>query len=448
MSTTFSTINTGLSALRAFQAAQNVAGGNITNVSTKGYTRREVVLAPSSNGGVDVAGVRRICDKFAQRSMRSALGEAACEGAVRDALVGAESAINPLAGGGVYSSLGTFWESMQALSSNPSDAGVRRNTVASAQNLAASVNSLSGNLGDLQLNLGDKAATDVDTVNGLLSNVADLNKKIQQAESSGQAANELRDSRDAALDGIAGYMDIDVSENDMGVVVSAQGRMLLSSDSYNKISANLEGNGAKTLTFTVGPDNASLAVSGGSLAGYSSAVGEVQALRDGVSGVLDTLASTADGSINALHADGYTLSGDKSMQALFVKDGGGRLQVNPIISADPSRLAASAGGSEGDGGNASAMAEAMKKGWGTTAPVENSVSSLASELGSRVSMAESRAKNADALKESAQNSYDSVSGVSLDEESAKLIELQNSYAAAAKFISTFNETMTTLLSIV
>ena len=50
------------------------------------------------------------------------------------------------------------------------------------------------------------------------------------------------------------------------------------------------------------------------------------------------------------------------------------------------------------------------------------------------------------MKNQAQDWFDSVSGVSLDEEAANLIRYQQSYAAAARIITTAREIFDTILA--
>jgi flagellar hook-associated protein 1 FlgK len=53
--------------------------------------------------------------------------------------------------------------------------------------------------------------------------------------------------------------------------------------------------------------------------------------------------------------------------------------------------------------------------------------------------------SAEAMKVQSQNWFESVSGVSLDEEAANLIKYQQSYAAAARILSTAQELFNTIL---
>ena len=78
--------------------------------------------------------------------------------------------------------------------------------------------------------------------------------------------------------------------------------------------------------------------------------------------------------------------------------------------------------------------------------LHDSFSSLIGRVGEKSANAEISLQAAEAMKEQSQNWFESVSGVSLDEEAANLIRYQQSYAAAARILSTAQELFDTILS--
>jgi flagellar hook-associated protein 1 FlgK len=83
MGINFSPFEIGQRALRASQLGLTVAGQNIANVNTPGYTRQEVVLsaAPSDGSGLKLTGtgvtiedVRSLRDQFIQTRLQTETG--------------------------------------------------------------------------------------------------------------------------------------------------------------------------------------------------------------------------------------------------------------------------------------------------------------------------------------------------------------------------------------
>jgi flagellar hook-associated protein 1 FlgK len=70
---------------------------------------------------------------------------------------------------------------------------------------------------------------------------------------------------------------------------------------------------------------------------------------------------------------------------------------------------------------------------------------MVGRIGEDASMAKVTLASAEAMKVQSQNWFESVSGVSLDEEAANLIKYQQSYAAAARILSTAQELFNTIL---
>ncbi|WP_394221914.1 flagellar hook-associated protein FlgK [Alteromonas gracilis] len=71
--------------------------------------------------------------------------------------------------------------------------------------------------------------------------------------------------------------------------------------------------------------------------------------------------------------------------------------------------------------------------------------SMVGKIGEDASMASVSLASAEAMKAQSQNWFESVSGVSLDEEAANLIKYQQSYAAAARILTTAQELFNTIL---
>ncbi len=107
-----------------------------------------------------------------------------------------------------------------------------------------------------------------------------------------------------------------------------------------------------------------------------------------------------------------------------------------------------------DNTNAVAMAEIQKAGnikisnndTGALATFHEAYANLVGRVGESAARAEISLEAASVMKNQAKDWFDSVSGVSLDEEAANLIRFQQSYAAAARIITTAKEIFETILA--
>ena len=107
----------------------------------------------------------------------------------------------------------------------------------------------------------------------------------------------------------------------------------------------------------------------------------------------------------------------------------------------------------GDNANALSMASLQNEGLvqlsseATNKPrtMHDAYASLVGRIGEEASSADISLQAAETMKVQSENWFDSVSGVSLDEEAANLIRFQQSYSAAARILSTAQDLFNTIL---
>ncbi len=141
-----SSMDRALSGMRAAQVAIDVTSHNIANASTEGYARQRVnftskpgYLGRSSliGGGVEVASVQRIADRFVTRQIRQQVGEQGYYGALESRLSDIESIFNEADDNGLQAAFGDFYSGLAVVASHPEDAGVRVTAMNSGQLMAS-----------------------------------------------------------------------------------------------------------------------------------------------------------------------------------------------------------------------------------------------------------------------------------------------------------------------
>ena len=151
---------------------------------------------------------------------------------------------------------------------------------------------------------------------------------------------------------------------------------------------------------------------------------------------LDTLASGIANSVNTQNAAGFDLNG-KTGGNIFVPPtsvAGSAVNLTVAIS-DPNLIAASADGTAGNNANATALANLQSQNIIAGENPINYYSGIVFQVGNDASNASAGLSGEQLLIQQLQDQQNAVSGVSLDQEGANLVQFQNAYAAASRVAS-------------
>lgn len=144
--------------------------------------------------------------------------------------------------------------------------------------------------------------------------------------------------------------------------------------------------------------------------------------------------------LNTANAQGFDLNGNAGGN-IFVPppaNGAGAAATLSVGITNPSLIAASSDGSAGSNGNLTVLsAVATTPLAGGQTPIDT-YSTLVGQIGTTTSNTSADADSSALILQQLQDQNGSVSGVSLDEEAANLIQYQNTYQAAARVVSTVN----------
>jgi flagellar hook-associated protein 1 FlgK len=124
------------------------------------------------------------------------------------------------------------------------------------------------------------------------------------------------------------------------------------------------------------------------------------------------------------------------------------ISINPLMDESPGYLAAASTGMPGDNANITkllAFQQSPVEALGG-ASIDSYYRGIVSTLGIRAASAQDRHTGGQAIFSAIQSQREALSGVSIDEEAVKLIRYQSGYTAAARFITTIDEMIKTLLS--
>lgn len=218
----------GQSALAASQLALQVTGNNIANVGSPAFHRQAISLAPVRGGresaavfvgrGVSIADIRRAVDPALQARLRNALSEEHSASIDRGVLDQIESILNELSGTDLSTELGRFFNAFSELANNPGATVNRGSVVEQGESLASFLRRLRGDLLNTRTQIDQQLATDARRADGLLTEIANLNRAVTESELGGGGDGALRDQRDALVAELASLMDITVVEQANGAV--------------------------------------------------------------------------------------------------------------------------------------------------------------------------------------------------------------------------------------
>ena len=229
---TFGALNTAYRGLTAAQQGMNVAGQNIANAATEGYTRQRVdqssVAAPArglfSGGalqagqGVSVNAIARLGSSFLDAGVRTAGAQAGYASVRSSALQGIEGVLQEPGDNGISTALQGFWSAWQGAATQPDKSGPKGLLLNAANSVTDKISSAYKALDSQWSSVRGQAQDAVTAVNAAAAQVASYNTTIRSTLAAGGSANELIDARAKLTDQIAGLAGGTVREQPDGTV--------------------------------------------------------------------------------------------------------------------------------------------------------------------------------------------------------------------------------------
>jgi flagellar hook-associated protein 1 FlgK len=432
----------------------DVAGQNLANINTVGYTRRMLVLGevpptdPNNAGrGVEVLAVSAARDTFIEGRLRREQYGAAFEDAIVNGLAMIETSVGA-PGEGLDARLAAFFDAFSNLADDVRSVPARDNVVRQGQELASAFNDMATALDngrrDADLNIRGL----VDEVNQLADQVAELNQKIMTAVGDTEALQDERAVRLARLTELTGGAVV-VRADGAVDVTAGQGRALVMGETSYDIGITNGTLGHAVLT--LGVYDVTGEIAGGTIGGL---LHVRDTILPGYTAQLDQLAYDVATQVNTLHAAGFDLNGaaagDFFAAPGTVAGAASLMAVDSAIAADSALIAGSSTGASGDNQAARALAALRDARFasGGTATATESWSGFVYQIGADVGEARAAAATRSKIVLQLQRLRDEASGVSVDEEAANLMRFQRAYEANARYFTTIVDTLDTLMNLV
>lgn len=228
---TFGSFTQARLAIYAAHKGLSVTGNNIANVNTTGYTRQRLEQSSFGASGADryyssfdsrvgngvlCTGLTQLRDPYLDIRYR---GEMANVGSMDAKLGGLENiqAVLDEVGKGddafgiIEAQLSDMVAKLRQLSDQTGHSLYDIQVRASADTLTKQLNAYASRLQEVYKNNMASYQQDVSKINGILTNIRDLNATIRKNEIHGDNSLELRDERNVLIDQLSQYMKVDVT---------------------------------------------------------------------------------------------------------------------------------------------------------------------------------------------------------------------------------------------
>ncbi len=492
----FDTLGTATRGLQVVQRNLATTAHNIANVDTPGYSRQRsvqqtglpnVTASGSIGSGVEPVTVERIVDRFIGFRLVSETTRRASLDTQSTVYREVETLVNDQLTGGLSKDLTSFYDSLDDLASaaEPGQPVARGQVLSAAQSMVDTIHRFDSQLRALQRETDRGISGVLPDINQIARDIADLNGQIAEAEAVAPA-NDLRDRRDVLVLELAEKIEI-VSVDDQDGMTSiriAGGLPLVDKRIASELVAVVDPANPHPFDPTFSQVyyrgagsffDTTANLRGGELGGLIDARDNILA---GVIRDLDATVFTLADSFNSVHRGGLGLVDGAPHD--FFADLGGQTTVddsarNFRLSADidPDQggtldhIAAGAvanpvtGGPEAAAGDTDWVEElknlrtlsvttylagdAVGVPTGPATSVSGSVVNIIGDIGQSTRSTARALEQQEAVLSAVQDRRDSISGVSIDEEVADLVQLQANFQANARVISTISSLIQDLI---
>lgn len=452
MSNLTATLSVASGALAAEQGALTETANNVANVNTPGYSRKDpqfaenppVVLGPLIFGtGVSLENTAGIRDPILQLRIQQETGTQGELSAFVNAMQQVQAQFNNQ-GSDIGTQLSALFSSISQLSTNPASIPLRQGVLTAATNLASTISTTANNLAAQQSNLDLSVSQAVSQVNTLTQQIAKVNGQIASLQNLHQDGSTFIDQRDVLINQLSSLVDVSEIQTESGIsLTTSNGTALVAGTQAFTLATQPDASGHQHI-FAQGND-VTAQLNSGELGGLLQVRDQkIPALLSS----LDALAAGIAHGFNPANAAGFDLNGNI----------GGNIFVTPLASGqgaaagmavaitDPTLIAASSDGSAGSNGNLANFSALQTQNIINGETPTNFYANLIFSVGNDVNTGTAEQQGSQAVLQQLQDQRGSISGVSLDEEAANMVQFQRAYDAAARVVTTVNQMLETVIN--
>lgn len=477
-----SALSIAQSALLTTSRQTSVVTRNVSDASNPDYSRRTATVVSTAPGARSVD-IQRATNAQLFRQNLAALSAWSGQSTLSSGLDRLQIAVNGVDNAASASTaIGNLQNALQLYATSPSNQNLGASVIETARQAVRSLNEGTTAIQAFRTDMDSQISNAAGQLNDLLVQFEDANKAIISGTRSGTDVSDALDKRDALLKKIAEYVPISTytrGDNDM-VVTTTDGTTLFETIPRSVSFTPSPGYGPTTTGSTVYIDNVPISSGSG---GNSEATGKLAGflqLRDGVASTMQNqLDEIARGLIDAFAEKAPPLA---DMAGLFTWQGGptvpttletglaGTIRINAAV--DPSQGGnvnlVRDGGINGAGyvknptGGASyselligygdrldtPMSFSPAAGIAATSSVTSFSSNAIGWFESIRQQATTLADTKEALASRSAEALSNETGVNVDMEMSLMLDLEHTYQASARLMSTIDQMLNALLEAV
>lgn len=439
-------------AMRSLQSAVGVVQNNIINSSTAGYARQEqrMIANPfnpsgSMSGGVTAGPMDTTRNAYAESAVWKLQHRSGYSSELRSQLTQVERGLPIGASSGIAAEMDRFFSAVSQWSVAPNSTVARQQVLDRSQKVAQSFNQTAFELGNAGARVAADLTSTVDKINRLAGEVQSLN---QQRRANYRSADDagLDAQLHARLEDLSKFAEFTALHQEDGTVslyISGQTPLVIG-DRRWPISLTNTG-GQIQIQDSSGADITGQ-LSGGKIGGLLEFNNK---LLPAWQTDLNTLATDFADGVNNVLGNGIDANGNPPAQGLFsystTPGGAFTIAVTALTGAE---LAGAAIGDPGGNTNALALAQLANQSGTGGLTLAQQYGRLAADVGDKLSSAKSNESLQKQLLQQANALRAEVSGVDINAEAAKLLELQRGFQAAGQVMSVLNSLTETVLGMV
>ena len=462
------------SALATISAESAVLSRNIAGINNGGsFSRKIANIATTLNGGVAVTSVVNAQNKALFESVLGATSSSATQDAISNGLTTLQNTIGDTSSTTSPSAqVSALTEAIQQYEASPSDDSLAASVVTAAGSLASTLNNATATVQQLREQTDAQMASSVSSINSLLSQFQTVNTQIVSGTAMGSDTTDLLDTRNSILTQLSQQIGISTTtgaNNDMSVYTDS-GVTLFQGGQARSVTfqptatymPTTTGNAVYVDGVAVTGSSATMPIQSGALAGLGN-------LRDTITVTYQAqLDQTAQGLISDF-AEADPAGAGPTLAGLFTNAGSTAIPSSSSDTGLAGTISVNAAVDPSQSGTASLLRDGINYTFNTTnaASYSTRLQQLLTNLSAFQSfdpsgqvgtsntiagyaMASASWLEAARQNASSESTYQStllgnsttalsnVTGVNLDDEMSQMLDLENSYAASSKLLTTIN----------